>query len=58
MLVSKRTFEIKVRSRWTVSEISLMSAVIWTAQKMKFSIRISLVNVTKFSIYCGFGHIY
>ena len=28
MLVSERTFEIKVRSRWTALEISLMLAVI------------------------------
>ena len=27
-------------------------------QKMKFSIRISSVNVTKSAIPCGFGHIY
>ena len=30
----------------------------YTAQKMKFSIRISSVNVTKFPGNCGFGHIY
>ena len=29
-----------------------------TARKLKFSIRISSVNVTKSARYCGFGHIY
>ena len=29
-----------------------------TAQKMKFSIKIYLVNVTKSEGNCGFGHIY
>ena len=29
-----------------------------TAQKMKFPLRISHVNVTKFAANCGFGHIY
>ena len=29
-----------------------------TAQKMKFSLRISPVNVTKSTGNCGFGHIY
>ena len=32
--------------------------VCYTAQKMKFSIMISSVNVTKFAGNCGFGHIY
>ena len=30
----------------------------YTAQKMKYSVRISLVNVTKFAVSCRFGHIY
>ena len=29
-----------------------------TSQKMKFSIKDSLVNVTKSAENCGFGHIY
>ena len=29
-----------------------------TAQKMKTPLRISLVNVTKFTVSFGFGHIY
>ena len=29
-----------------------------TVQKVEFSIKISLVNVTKSSVFCGFGHIY
>ena len=29
-----------------------------TAQKMKFSIRVSSVNVTKSADSCGFGHTY
>ena len=29
-----------------------------TAQKMKFPLRISSVNVTKTAVSCGFGHIY
>ena len=31
---------------------------IYTAQKMKFSIKDSPVNVTKFAVSGGFGHIY
>ena len=27
-------------------------------KKISFSLRISLVNVTQFTEYCGFGHIY
>ena len=30
----------------------------FTAQKMKFSLRIYSINVTKSSENCGFGHIY
>ena len=30
----------------------------YTAEKMKFSIRISSVNVTKSAVSCGFGYIY
>ena len=29
-----------------------------TAHKLKLSVRVSLVNVTKHSAICGFGHIY
>ena len=29
-----------------------------TAQKMKFSIKVSSVNVAKCAFSCGFGHIY
>ena len=29
-----------------------------TAQKMKFPLRISSVNLTKSAVLCGFGHIY
>ena len=29
-----------------------------TAQKMKFSIKYSSVNVTKSAVFCGFAHIY
>ena len=29
-----------------------------TAQKIKFSMRLSSVNVTKSAVSCGFGHIY
>ena len=29
-----------------------------TAQKIKFPLRVSSVNVTKSTVSCGFGHIY
>ena len=29
-----------------------------TAQKMRFSIKISSVNLTKSAVSCGFGHMY
>ena len=32
--------------------------VSFTVQKIMFSLRISLVNVTKSAVSCGFGHIY
>ena len=42
----------------SVRIISLYANGIDTAQKMKFPLRISSVNVTKSAVYGGFGHIY
>ena len=38
--------------------IGSLENVFSTAQKMKFLLRISSVNVTKSAETCGFGHIY
>ena len=35
-----------------------MNVLRYVSQKMKFSLRISSVNVTKSAVTCGFGHIY
>ena len=38
--------------------ILILTLIPSTAQEMKFSSRISSVNVTKSAVNCGFGHIY
>ena len=48
-------FVIKVTGEWRIEINGIMSN---TAQKMKFSLRISSVNVTKSAVFCEFDHIY
>ena len=50
--------EIKLKTEWMLITVKDQSFWTSTAQKMKFSIRFSLGNMTKSAGNCKFSHIY
>ena len=48
----------EVPGTYWLNEICLLVVAMHTAQILSFPVMISSVNVTKFAVSCGFGHIY
>ena len=42
----------------TVLKFRILNLDINPAQKLKFSLTIPSVNVTKYAVFCGIGHVY